>query len=677
MSGDIQVDEVATAADEVREDATGSAVSGRRRLPPAFKAGVIVLALIGLLAIVGPIIWSDDANNLGIVLRGGPSGAHPLGTDALGRDVLARTLVATRPTVVMALLATLIAVGAGIILGAAIVLAGRRVRAFGERLIDLLVAYPPIIVALALVAIFQPSEKTVVVAIGLAFTPQFARLTNTMAASVGGRDFVTVAQLLGLRPGRVLRRHILPNLAGPLLVLASVGFASAIITLSGLSFIGLGVQDPQYDWGKLLASGLQDLNINPIEVVGPALGILITGLAAGLVGDGLNQYLDPRRRVASRRRRRAQRRAAAVTWPPSSLSAAEANIPGGREPDSKVTASEAPHPPSGLTVSVRDLWVAGSAETLNAPIVRGVSFDIGQGEILGLVGESGSGKTLTAMSVARLLPPGLVWSASTLRVNGRDVSSQQGKPPKHLATEMGIVFQDPSSSFNPARHIGPQITEVARVHGGLSKREANALAIERLRESQVSSPELRMRQYPHELSGGMRQRAMIAMALMTSPTLLIADEPTTAVDVTVQADVLRLLGRLNATHDMAILLISHDISVVSSLCHRVCVMYAGRIVEELSANDLSEGRVCHPYTRALLAAAPVLAADARDKALVQLPGRPPRAGIPIVGCSFAPRCPLVTDECREVDPRLRPIGDSGMAACHVTTGPLEEIRVGR
>ena len=197
MSGDIQVDEVATAADEIREDATGPAVSGRRRLPPVFKAGVIVLALIGLLAIVGPIIWSQDANNLGVVLRGGPSGAHLLGTDALGRDVLARTLVATRPTVVMALLATLIAVGAGIILGAAIVLAGRRVRAFGERLIDLLVAYPPIIVALALVAIFQPSEKTVVVAIGLAFTPQFARLTNTMAASVGGRDFVTVAQLLG------------------------------------------------------------------------------------------------------------------------------------------------------------------------------------------------------------------------------------------------------------------------------------------------------------------------------------------------------------------------------------------------------------------------------------------------------------------------------------------------
>jgi len=664
MSGDIQVDEVATAADEVRDGAsTGSTASGRRRLPPAFKGGVIVLALIGLLAIVGPIIWSSDANTLGTVLRGGPSGAHPLGTDALGRDVLARTLVATRPTVVMALLATLIAVGAGIILGAAIVLAGQRVRTFGERLIDLLVAYPPIIVALALTAIFQPSEKTVVIAIGLAFTPQFARLTNTMAASVGGRDFVTVARLLGLRPGRVLRRHILPNLAGPLLVLASVGFASAIITLSGLSFIGLGVQDPQYDWGKLLASGLQDLNINPIEVVGPALGILITGLAAGLVGDGLNQYLDPRRRAASGRRRRARRAAAAVTWPPASVNATEAGAPG---------ASAA-----GTTVSVRDLWVAGSAETLNAPIVRGVSFDIGQGEILGLVGESGSGKTLTAMSVARLLPPGLVWSASTLRVNDRDISSQQGKPPKHLATEMGIVFQDPSSSFNPARHIGPQITEVARVHGGLSKREANAMAIERLRESQVSSPELRMRQYPHELSGGMRQRAMIAMALMTSPALLIADEPTTAVDVTVQADVLRLLGRLNAAHDMAILLISHDISVVSSLCHRVCVMYAGRIVEELSASDLSEGRVCHPYTRALLDASPVLTADARDRALAPLPGRPPRAGIPIVGCSFAPRCPLATDECREVDPQLRPVGESGMAACHVTTGPLEEIRAGR
>jgi peptide/nickel transport system permease protein len=619
-----------------------------RRLPGTLVVGATILILVAVLAIIGPPVWSKDAGKLGVVIRGKSSGAHPLGTDALGRDILDRTLVAARTSVVMALLATIIAVGGGLVLGAAIVLAGRRVRALGERLIDLLVAYPPIIVALAITAIFQPSESSVVVAIGLAFTPQFARLTNTLAASIRSRDYVTVGQLLGLRPLRLLRRHIIPNLAGPLLVLASVGFASAIITLSGLSFIGLGVQQPQFDWGTLLSGGLQDINVNPIEVVGPGLGILFTGLAAGLVGDGLNQYLDPRHRPGRRSRVR--------------RFAAPADAAVGSVPDDVV-------------VSVRHLQIAGSPESLDAPLVRGVSLEIKRGEILGVVGESGSGKTLTAMAIARLLPAGLVWSAATLQVAGNDVSDPDSRPPRRLATDMGVVFQDPSSCFNPARHVGPQITEVVRVHGGLSKREASAAAVERLREVQISSPELRMRQYPHELSGGMRQRAMIAMALTSSPALLIADEPTTALDVTVQADVLRLLRRLNATRDMAILLISHDIKVVSSLCHRVCVMYAGRIVEELTADDLHAGRVYHPYTKALLAAAPKLDDEGRPEPLVPLLGRPPRPGTPIVGCSFASRCPMAEPRCREIDPELRLIDGRGLAACHVTTGPLEDSLV--
>ena len=311
------------------------------------------------------------------------------------------------------------------------------------------------------------------------------------------------------------------------------------------------MQQPTYDWGALLASGLQDLNANPIEVVGPALGILITGLAAGLVGDGLNHYLDPRLRVSFRRRRRA---AAAIER--VALGVPSPGAAGGR-------AALTP----GLVASVSDLRVF-APDAPEAPIVRGVSLQIRRGEIVGLVGESGSGKTMTAMGIARLLPAGLLWDAAELTVSGRDVSARS-RSTRHLATEVGIVFQDPSSSFNPARHIGPQITETARVHGGMGKQQANALAIDRLRESHVSSPELRMRQYPHELSGGMRQRAMIAMALMTSPSLLIADEPTTALDVTVQADVLRLLRNLNQSHGMAVLLISHDIAVVSALCDRV------------------------------------------------------------------------------------------------------------
>jgi peptide/nickel transport system permease protein len=625
----------------------------KRRKPFALWLGTALLLALSVLAVVAPMIWDDSAAALSSEVRGGPSAEHPLGTDPLGRDVLDRTLVAARLTLAMAAVTTLIAVGGGIVLGATIVVAGRRVRGLGERLIDLLIAYPPIIVALAITAIFRPSVSSVVVAIGLAFVPQFARLTNTLASSVSSKDYVVVARLVGLRPMRLLFRHVIPNLAGPLLVLTSVGFASAIITLSGLSFIGLGVQEPSYDWGRLLAQALQDLGVNPIEAFGPGIAILITGLAAGLLGDGLNQFLDPRGAV---RRRRGP---AATSGGAYAGTAAAGLLP----------------PAPDAVVSVRDLTIAASPESVDAPLVRGISLDVRAGEILGIVGESGSGKSLTAMAIARLLAPGLHWSAETLSINGADVSDAREQTPVRLATDVGVVFQDPSSCFNPARHVGPQITEVARVHQGLSKREANEVAIERLREARVSSPELRMRQYPHELSGGMRQRAMIAMALLTSPTLLIADEPTTALDVTVQADVLQLLQRISTTRNMAIVLISHDIKVVSTLCHRVCVMYAGRIVEELSVEDLREGRVCHPYTRALLDAAPKLEPGARQVPLIPLPGRPPQPDQPIVGCAFADRCPLVTDRCRQEDPALRGLSRGGVAACHVSTGPLEDLLV--
>lgn len=450
---------------------------------------------IAVMAVIGPIAWHHDAEDLTATLMGGPSWAHPLGTDALGRDVLARTLVATRLTVVMAAITTIIAIGGGLLLGAGIVLAPRWIRTVGERAIDGLLAYPPIIVALTVTAIFQPSVESVTVAIGLAFIPQAARLSNNLAASIGGRDYIAAAELLGLRPFRLLRRHIVPNHAGPLLVLTSVGFASAIIALSGLSFIGLGVQDPSYDWGKLLTAGLQDLSVNPIEVVGPGLCIMLTGMAAGLVGDGLTRQLDPRRASVVN----VERAGPGVVGVPALSDWVE-------DEHEEVRADAA--------VTVRNLRITNGA---GVPLLSEISLHVGPGEIVGLVGESGSGKTLTALSIARLLPQTLRWEASALMVNGSAANGSDQADAKRLAIDLGIVFQDPGSCFNPARHVGPQLTEVVRVHTGLSKRQANALAIDRLREVRVSSPALRMRQYPHELSGGMRRRAMIAMALMTSP----------------------------------------------------------------------------------------------------------------------------------------------------------------
>jgi peptide/nickel transport system permease protein len=631
----------------------------RRRLPAPLIIGATLLTLIVLLAVVAPLLWGSGAEKLNPTIRAHRSGVHPLGTDSLGRDVFYRTLVATRLTLIMAAAATILAVGIGTILGAGIVLAGRRVRSLGARVIDLMVSYPPVIVALAITAIFSPGRVSVVVAIGIAFSPQFARLINTLANSVSSKDYVTIARLLGLSRGRVLRRHVLPNIAAPVLVLTSVGFATTIVTLSGLSFIGLGVQQPSYDWGQLLASGLRDIYVNPIEALGPSLAILVTGLAAGLLGDGLAQFWDPRQQ-GSRSRRSA--RAVAASMPAVGESAEDQYL-SDRSLNASRQLGEATVADRPVVASIRDLRVSASRGDIDLPLVRGVSLEILAGEIVGFVGESGSGKSVTAMAIARLLAPELSWSAKILEINGRDLSDSHAKPPVELASDIGIVFQDPSTCFNPALHVGTQITEVVRVHKKVPKDKARAMAIEKLREARVSSPETRLKQYPHELSGGMRQRAMIAMALLSSPKLLIADEPTTALDVTVQADVLRLLHQINRTHDMAILMISHDIKVISALCHRVCVMYAGRIVEELPVAELRAGRVQHPYTRALLAATPAVAEGSRERPLAPLAGRPPAPDRLPPGCSFVDRCPLAMPVCATVDPRLLVHGE-GAVACH-------------
>ncbi|HEX5406717.1 MAG TPA: dipeptide/oligopeptide/nickel ABC transporter permease/ATP-binding protein [Pseudonocardiaceae bacterium] len=617
----------------------------RRPLPAMLVVGAVLLLVMVVIAVVAPIVWGDSAQALTADIRQTGSSAHLLGTDSLGRDVLYRTLVATRLTLIMALCATAVAVGIGTLLGAGVVLAGRFVRGVGARVIDLLVSYPPIIVALTVTAIFSPGRVSVVFAIGLAFCPQFARLTNTLAASVSARDYVVVARLLGTGRARLLSRHVLPNIAAPVLVLTSVGFATSIVALSGLSFLGLGVQQPSFDWGMLLASGLRDLSVNPIESLGPSVGILLTGLGAGLLGDGLARYWEPRQHALPERGSRASARVPKA--PPVAAA-------GGGD----------------VVAELRDLTVSARG----AELVRGVSLDIRAGEIVGLVGESGSGKSVTAMAMARLLPAALTWTSARHQVNGIDLSRADVPPPTRLATDIGVVFQDPASCFNPALHVGTQLTEVLRVHRGVPRRQAAELAVQRLREVRVSAPESRMHQYPHELSGGMRQRAMIAMALLSEPKLLIADEPTTALDVTVQADVLRLLHQINADHGTAMLLISHDINVVSALCQRVCVMYAGRIVEEVAVADLRAGRVHHPYTKALLAASPGEDADRATNPLRPLPGRPPRPGDVGDACSFAPRCPLAMPRCREEDPLPRPTPDGGVAACHAVDPALVEIR---
>jgi oligopeptide/dipeptide ABC transporter ATP-binding protein len=286
-----------------------------------------------------------------------------------------------------------------------------------------------------------------------------------------------------------------------------------------------------------------------------------------------------------------------------------------------------------------------------------------RGQAVGVVGESGSGKSLTALAVAQLVEaPGRV-EAHRLVFDGSDLLDKRDRrsPGRLLGQSLAVVFQDPMTSFNPGHRMGSQLAEGARQHQGLSRRAALTRAVDRLRAVRLSEPERRARQYPFEFSGGMRQRAMIAMGLMGSPQLIIADEPTTALDVTVQQQVLDLISEVRTMDGAALLMISHDVSVVAQVCDRVLVMYAGRIVEELSASDLWTG-ARHPYTRALVAAVPDMATDI-DAPLASIPGRPVDPAEVPAGCAYAARCPLADDRCRSSDPELVSDMDGNAVAC--------------
>lgn len=265
-----------------------------------------------------------------------------------------------------------------------------------------------------------------------------------------------------------------------------------------------------------------------------------------------------------------------------------------------------------------------SIRTGSYPLVDQVSFQVMPGEIVGVVGESGSGKTLTSLAISQLLPRGLTSRADALEFAGHDLQAGSSAQVRTaLGTQLAMVFQDPMSSLNPAMRIGAQMTEVLRAHRGFSRKDALAKAAQSLADVHIPEPERRLRQYPHELSGGMRQRVMIAMGLMTEARLIVADEPTTALDVTVQAQVMSLLMGLNQEHGTSVLLISHNIALLSEICDRVLVMYRGHLVDDVAADDLLTG-ARHPYTQMLIGAIPDLTTD-RRRPLVDVPEFDPLA----------------------------------------------------
>ncbi|MFD7131159.1 dipeptide/oligopeptide/nickel ABC transporter permease/ATP-binding protein [Streptomyces sp. NPDC059894] len=592
-----------------------------------------MLVSLAVLAIVGEVLWGQRADrpDPSAVLRG-PSAEHLLGTDHLGRDQLARLLSATWPSLLPAVTATLLGAVAGITLGALTAVVGRRAARLLGALINLLLAFPAILVAMFLAALFGAGAGGAVIALAVASAPGYARIAQTLAAQVAGTDFMAAARVLGLRRHRLLLRHVLPHIAEPLLLNTTVAAGSALVALSGLSFLGLGVRPPAYDWGLLLNQGLDRIYTEPLPAVAPGIAIVYAAVAFQLLGEML-----------------------------AGAAARRAHPCPEEEPAARPALTGRPASADHL-LEVDDLRV--DLPTANGVVrpVRGVTLALRRGEMVGLVGESGSGKSMTALALADLLPGGARATWSTHRFLGADVGSTTRRQRRgQLATGMALVFQNPASAFNPSLRIGTQMTEAVRTHRGVRRAEAVDQALDRLHRVALPAGRRLLRSRPFQLSGGQRQRVAIATASMMRPALLIADEPTTALDVTVQRQIMGLLHRVRDDDATAVLLISHDIALVADACARVLVMYGGTIVENLPAGELAAG-ARHPYTRMLVASIPDLDA-APGRALRAIEGGPPDPYGTAPGCAFRERCPHRLERCAVENPVLSPLGPGHEVAC--------------
>lgn len=638
------------------------------RATASARIGVLIVLGLVVVAVLAPGQLSDRATEQRFDrVTEGPSAEFLLGTDQLGRDILAQLLVATRLSLEIALASSVVALVVGVVLGGSTALAKGVVRTVLLRVIDTLISFPALLITIFFAVILGAGTTGVLLGVGLAFSFPFARLVSNLAMSIGGREYINAARLVGVSRGRLLRRYLMANIAEPLVISFSVMISGAILSVSALSFLGLGVQAPEYDWGRLLSEGLPQIYQTPAAALGPAAFIVLASIGFGLSGEALARALNP---VLWTSGRTSERRAGVRRPRQADLQTADVGITHAcaEDPAGQVVTKDA-------ALVVRQLSVSFPGADGPVEVVKSVSFAVRPGEFVGIVGESGSGKSMTMLSAAQLTPfPGRV--RGEVWVHGRRLGDLGKRELDHLlGTELAVVFQDPSSSLNPALPVGAQLTEGVRVHRRLTAREASEKAARGLAEMHIPAAVRQLARFPHEFSGGMRQRVMIAKGLIREPSILIADEPTTALDVTVQAQIMEVLHEVNRERGTAIVFISHNLALVSQNCQRVIVMYAGRVVEELDGATLAE-EARHPYTRALLAAVPSFG-DVPDD--VAGPVSPEPIGPPDLetgGCAYAARCPLVTDRCREVVPALldHPDRRGRSVACHVVNADLSPSR---
>ncbi|MGP1355648.1 dipeptide/oligopeptide/nickel ABC transporter permease/ATP-binding protein [Roseicyclus sp.] len=583
--------------------------------------GLIVMAVVVVLAVLTPVLPLKPPNVTDTANRFLPpfSEGAILGTDHLGRDLLSRLMWGTRLSLAVGFAAAFVAATIGAAIGIVAGYYGGRTDNVIMRGVDMLMAFPYILLALAIVAALGPGLMNALIAVAAVNIPFFARNIRGITVGIAHKEFVDAARLSGMSDARIILTEILPNVLPVIVIAMSTTVGWMILETAGLSFLGLGSQPPVADLGSMLGEARSALITNPHTSVVPGLMILVIVMAINLLGDGVRDALDPRLKSGALNRPMA-----------ATLVARDREA--------------APQATEGI-LTLDELRTEFHVRDRVYRAVGGVSLAVKPGECLGIIGESGSGKSVTALSVMGLVasPPGVVTGGS-VHYRGEDLI---GAPYRRLRTlrgrEVAYIFQDPLATLHPLYRVGDQLIEAIAVHRAISREEGRRKAIELLEAVRIPNAASRVNDYPHEMSGGMRQRVGIAMALANDPDVIIADEPTTALDVTVQAQILSLLDDLRRERGLAIVFITHDFGVVGQLCDRVAVMYAGRIVEEGPTRDILDSPR-HPYTARLMACVPELGAGRRR--LEAIPGLPPPVNDLPPGCAFAPRCDRATEACR-------------------------------
>lgn len=552
-------------------------------------AGLVLIGLIALLILLVPILPLPDpdatapADRLKPVLTAG----HLLGTDQLGRDILSRLLWGARLSVTVGFTATLIAALIGSVIGIVAGYVGGRTDNAIMRGIDMLMAFPYILLALAIVAALGPGLMNALYAIAIVNIPFFARNVRGVTLGYAHREFVDAARLSGKGHLSVMFTEVLPNVAPVIVITMSTTAGWMILETAGLSFLGLGAQPPQADLGSMLGEGRAQLFTAPHVSIVPGVMIFLIVISLNVLGDGIRDVLDPRLRSG----------ALARPGPVTEI-ATDRSVPENSAQDAALSIE-------GLETGFR------SGDDI-IPAVRGVSLQVKRGECLGLIGESGSGKSVTALSVMGLVasPPGIIQSGAIYVGNEDVLAMPQTRLISLRGSRVAYVFQDPLTTLHPMYPVGRQVEEAIAAHQSLGARERRERAIALLEKVGIPEARERAKHHPHQLSGGQRQRIGIAMALANDPDVIIADEPTTALDVTVQARILELLRDLQRERGMALLFITHDFGVVSDICDRVAVMKDGQIVETGETRAVLANPQ-HEYTKRLIACVPELGTGAQ------------------------------------------------------------------